>query len=128
VDAVGDREDIRRVIEQAYIEGIHLEQDGEKVHSGFHPAFRMLVRKGEEIDTIDPAAFLAMVKARRENDPAVFEPELTYDIPLIDVAQTTAVARIELFRGGVHLWTDYQLLYRFDDGWKIVSKTYHAHG
>jgi len=124
---LGDREDIRRVIERAYIEGIHLEQDDEKVNDGFHPAFRMLVRKGGEVDTVDPTAFLAMVKARRENDPASFEAELTYDIPLIDVAQTTAVARIELFRSGVHLWTDYQLLYRFGDGWKIVSKTFHAH-
>ena len=61
------------------------------------------------------------------SDPAFFEGELTYDLPLIDVEGEAAVARIELFRGGKHLFTDYQLLYKFDDGWKIVSKVYHSH-
>jgi len=124
---MGDREDIRRVIEEAYIEGIHRDQDDAKVRRGFHPEFRMLVRQGTEVAKVDPGTFLAKVKARRVSDPGSFEKELTYDIPLIDVEGDAAVARIELFRGGVHLYTDYQLLYRFGDGWKIVSKTFHAH-
>jgi len=124
---MGDREDIRRVIERAYIERIHQEQDDAKVKAGFHPEFRMLVRRDAEILKVDPETFLAKVKERRETDPGVFEGELTYDIPLIDVEGTAAVARIELSRGGKHLFTDYQLLYRFEDGWKIVSKIFHSH-
>jgi len=124
---MADREDIRRVIERAYIEGIHLDQDEEKVNGGFHSEFRMLVRQGTVIAKVDPGAFLEKVKARREADPAAFEAELTYDIPLIDVEGTAAVARIELSRGGVHLFTDYQLLCKFDDGWMIVSKILHSH-
>ena len=46
---------------------------------------------------------------------------------MIDIQDTAAVARIELSRGGKHLFTDYQLLYKFDDPWKIVSKIFHAH-
>ncbi|MBU0595135.1 nuclear transport factor 2 family protein [Candidatus Bipolaricaulota bacterium] len=124
---MGDQEDIRWVIERAYIEGIHQDQDEAKVEAGFHPEFRMLVRRDEEIVKVDPGAFLQKVKERREADPGFFEEALTYDIPLVDVEGTAAVARIELYRGGVHLFTDYQLLYRFDDGWKIVSKVFHSH-
>jgi len=124
---MGDRDEIRRVIETAYIEGIHLEQDDAKVNAGFHPEFRMLVRQDGKILKVDPEAFLSKVKERRLNDPAFFEKELTYEIPMIDIEGTTAAARIELSRNGVHLFTDYQLLYKFADGWRIVSKTFHAH-
>ena len=127
VENMGDRDDIRQVIEMAYIEGIHAEQDDAKVKAGFHPEFRMLVRRDADLLTVDPESFLAKVKERRAVDPGFFEQELAYEIPMIDIEGATAVARIELSRGGVHLFTDFQLLYKFDDGWKIVSKTFHSH-
>ena len=118
---------IREVIERAYIEGIHLEQDEEKVRRGFHPEFRMLVRRGEEVLPVDSGTFLARVIDRRREDPAAFESELSYEIEVLDRAETAAVARIDLSRSGVHQFTDYMLLYRFADGWKIVSKAFHAY-
>lgn len=125
--SVSEREDIRRVIERAYIEGIHQDQDEAKVRSGFHPDFRMLVRQDMEIVEVDPMAFVQMMRERRETNPGFFESALSFDIPLIDVEGSAAVARIELRRGGRNLFTDYQLLYKFEDGWKIVSKIFHAH-
>jgi len=68
-----DREQIRRVIETAYIQGIHLEQSKDKVQSGFHAEFGMLVRKGDEIDRVGPEDFLQLVTDRRANDPSLFE-------------------------------------------------------
>lgn len=121
-----ERENIRQVIERAYIEGIHLEQDAAKVQAGFHPEFRMLVRKGAGIAKVDPEAFRQMVATRRKDDPAAFEQPLTFEIPMIDVELSAATARIELNRGGKHLFTDFMLLYKFDDGWKIVSKAFVA--
>jgi hypothetical protein len=35
--------------------------------------------------------------------------------------------RLELRRDGKHVFTDHLSLYRFADGWKIVSKTFQAH-
>ena len=68
-----DRDQIRRVIETAYIQGIHLEQRREKMQSGFHLEFRMSVRKGDEIDNVGPEEFLRLVTDRRANDPSFFE-------------------------------------------------------
>ena len=48
------------------------EHDG-KVQYGFHPQFRMLVRKGDEIDNVGPEEFLRLVTDRRANDPSFFE-------------------------------------------------------
>ena len=104
-----------------------MEQSKDKVQSGFHPEFRMLVRKGDEIDKVGPEDCLQQVTERRANDPSFFEQPRTFEIPMIDIQDTAAVARIELSRGGRHLFTDYQLLYKFEDQWRIVSKIFHAH-
>jgi hypothetical protein len=34
---------------------------------------------------------------------------------------------VELTRDGQLVFTDYLLLYRFGDGWKIVGKVFHCH-
>ena len=45
----------------------------------------------------------------------------------MNVTGNTASARVEVYRDGKHTFTDYLLLYKFTDGWKIVSKADHAH-
>ena len=122
-----ERKAIRQVIETAYIEGIHLEQDADKVRAGFHPGFRMLVQRDGELVKVDPETFLQRVIERRKTQPEAFEAPLIFEIPLIDVEKTVATVRIELSRGGTHLFTDYMLLYKFDEGWKIVSKAFASH-
>jgi len=125
---MSDRDNIRQTIEQGYIEGIHLEQDDEKVRAGFHPEFRMLVPRDADLVTVDPITFLTRMKELRAKDPAAFEPEFRHEIPVLDVEGSAASARVEIFRGGKHVYTDYLLLIRFEDGWKIVSKIFHRHG
>jgi len=87
----------------------------------------MLVRKEGGIDKVGPEDFLQLVSECRTNDPSSFEQPLIFEIPMIDIQDTAAVARIELSRGGKHLFTDYQLLYKFDDQWRIISKIFHTH-
>jgi len=117
----------REIAGNAAIVRVNIRQHDGKVQSGFHPEFRMLVRKGDEIDRIGPEAFLQLVTDRRANDPSFFEQPPAFEIPMIDIQDTAAVARIELSRGGIRLFTDYQLLYKFEDRWRIVSKVFHAH-
>ena len=122
-----DREAVRRVIAEGYIDGLHQAQDAAKVGRGFHPEFRMLVRKGVEIAKVDPVAFLEMMIQRRKDDPAFFARPLSFETPSIDVEGNAAVVRVEISRGGTHLFTDFILLYKFEDDWRIVSKIFQAH-
>jgi len=124
---VSDRAAIRRVIEEGYVQGIHEEQDAVKVEWGFHPEFRMLVRKDGEIAKVSREAFLEMMIGRRKDNPALFEGPLTFEIPLLDIAGRAAIVRVEISRSGKHLFTDFILLYKFGEDWKIVSKIFHAH-
>ncbi len=124
---MSDREAVRRVIAEGYVEGIHEAQDAVKVEWGFHPEFRMLVRKGDGIAKVGPEAFLEMMIERRKEDPAFFAQPLAFETPSIDVEGNAAVVRVEITRAGNHLFTDFILLYKFGEDWKIVSKIFQSH-
>jgi hypothetical protein len=42
----------------------------------------------------------------------------------VDVEGRAAVAKLEVYKSGVYFSTDYMLLYRFSEGWRIVSKIF----
>jgi len=67
-----------------------------------------------------------VVFARKEN-PNAQRPKTTVNYVNIDVTGTAAVAKIELLREGKLIFTDYLMLYKFEEGWKIVGKTYFRH-
>ena len=118
---------IREVIQTAYIEGIHNEQDQDKVHAGFHSEFRMFMRRDGDIAHVDRDTILNGVIRQRKNNPASGQPPIECDISVLDIDEKAAVARINLKRDGVVGCVDYLSLYKFDDGWKIVSKIYQPH-
>jgi Putative lumazine-binding len=55
-------------------------------------------------------------------------PAIRHEFTSVDVTDDAAVARVEIYRDGTHAFTDYLSLYRFPDGWRIVSKIFQAHG
>ena len=118
---------IVRTIEQAYIHGIHIDQDEERVRAGFHPDFAMLVPRDDGLGKVDPMQFLSMMKTRRAEHPETFATPVTFEVPLVGLEGNAAVARVEVSRGEKHLFTDFQLLYRLDERWQIVSKIFQAH-
>lgn len=54
-------------------------------------------------------------------------PRMRHAFTQVDVTGDAAVVRLELHRDGKHTFTDYLSLYRFPEGWKIVSKTFQSH-
>lgn len=119
-----DREAIKHVIQQAYVEGIHNRAGIHLVEAGFHPGFEMLSMTNGLLSRFPIYSWLSnLKKAMSENKPHTVKT--TADIPMVDIAGDAAVARVELFRDGLHTFTDYMCLYKFEDGWKIVVKTYY---
>jgi hypothetical protein len=55
------------------------------------------------------------------------EEKITCKYKSIDVTGNAAMAKIELYQKDKKLFTDYLQLYKFDGGWRIVSKIYHRH-
>jgi hypothetical protein len=119
-----DKEAIQQVIERAYIQGIHGHQDEETVKSGFHGDFAMLVLQDDALEKVMVDEWLARVEVMKTENPDLWEAETRHTFELVDVTGYAAVAKLEVYKGTTHFSTDYMLLYRFEEGWRIVSKVF----
>ncbi|NDJ76331.1 MAG: nuclear transport factor 2 family protein [Chloroflexi bacterium] len=119
-----ERRAIEHVIETAYIKGIHGNQDETTVKSGFHPDFAMLVLRDNAIEKVTVDDWLTRLEGMKAENPALWTAETRHTFELVDVTAYSAVAKLEVFKGDTYFSTDYMLLYRFENGWQIVSKIY----
>ena len=119
--AQDDNAAIIEVVDVAYVQGIHLDGDAEKVRSGMHDSFVMFVRTDAGVNQVTRDAWIARLKPRAADAP---RPDVKAKIAVLDRTADAAVVKVDLFRGGKQLFTDYIALYRFDDGWKLVGKTF----
>ncbi|UCH10627.1 MAG: nuclear transport factor 2 family protein, partial [Fidelibacterota bacterium] len=94
------------------------------VRSGFHDDFRMLVLADNAIDKVSVDEWLTRIEGMKAANPDLWSAEASHQFKLIDVASYAAVAVLDVYRGEVHFSTDYMLLYKFDEGWRIVSKIF----
>lgn len=115
---------IQKVIEEAYIRGIHGSQDESTVKAGFHDQFAMLVLRDNALDKVDVDEWLRRLEGAKVDNPDLWNSETRHEFRLIDVAGYAAVAKLDVWKGETHFSFDYMLLYRFDEGWRIVSKVY----
>lgn len=119
-----DKEAIKQVIEKAYIQGIHGNQDEETVKSGFQQDFAMLVLRDNTLEKVTVDEWLARIETMKAENPDLWEAETRYAFELVDAAGYAAVAKLDVHKGVTHFSTDYMLLYRFEEGWRIVSKIF----
>lgn len=123
-------EAIKQVVEEAYIRGIHGNQDERAVKSGFHRDFAMLVLQDNavDIDKVSVDEWLARIETMKADNPELWSAETTHRFVLIDVSGDAAVAKLNVYKGPTHFSTDYMLLYKFEVGWRIVSKIFTVPG
>lgn len=119
-----DKEAIKKVIERAYINGIHGNQDEAEIKTGFHQDFTMLVLNNNKIDKVNIGGWLDRISKMKKDNPKLWKSKTSYDFKLIDITKNAAMAKLDVFKGTTHFSTDYMLLYEFDEGWRIVSKIF----
>ena len=117
--ALSDQAAVRIPLEQ-YIQG-HATDDSACMRAAFLPTARIeSVREGPVTSwTLDQYC------QRFQGRPAADEASRRRTIDAVDVTGTAASARITLVHGPV-TFTDYFVLLRTEQGWKIASKTFHA--
>ena len=125
-DAVAD---VTAVIERCYINGAFNDLDPAAMREGFHPDFAIFSADGEAIRRYPIAEWAGKTEERKASadfDPAKNKWE--HEFASVDVTGGSAAVKVELFKDGKHVYTDYLSLLKFDSGWKIVAKVYHKHG
>jgi hypothetical protein len=121
-----DEASIKQVVTSAYIDGIQNRGNIDDIRKGFHPSFTMLRLMNNEIKPLPIEDWISNIeKAKANNEPAPAKAEGKF--VNVDITGTAAVVKLDLFREGKKTFTDYLVLYKFAEGWKIVSKTYYRH-
>lgn len=123
----GDEEAIKKVIDEAYIEGLQNGGDLKVTEAGFHPGFNLLVFRNNMLEFLPIYNWIQMAGMRRKAQSEPDKEKISCVYKNIDVTGTAAVAKIELYKSDKLIFTDYLSLYKFEEGWRIVSKIYYRH-
>jgi N-acyl-D-glutamate deacylase len=121
-----DEAAIKEVIVSAYVDGIQIDPNVKLVKKGFHPDFNMYVKQDGKLVKVSRDELVATV-AKMEKAKEKAKKEVTYTFEAVDVVGKTGNAKLIVYKDGKLTFSDYFLLYHFDDGWKIVAKHYEEH-
>ena len=125
--AQSDEEAVKAVINQSYVGGIHNGGPIGDIRKGFHPLFIMFVLNNDQVKQTTIDEWIANIeKSRASNTPPPANKAVAKFVT-VSVVGTSASVILELYRGDQRIFTDNLLLYKFQDGWKIVSKTFYRH-
>lgn len=123
-----EHEAVKNVVTSAYVEGIQNNGSVEDIRKGFHPSFAMLRVMDNTIKPFPIEEWIAAIEKRRAEakpDAKVVRTEATF--LNIDITGTAATVKLELYREGKKTFTDYLVLYKFTEGWRIVTKAFYRH-
>lgn len=121
-------EAIKRVIQTSYVEGIQNEGDMAKIDAGIHPDFKLLgIDKDNGLWQLPISEWKEKIKKRKESGhyPRTGENKISIKFLNVDVTGTAAVAKFEFYVGKQLKYVDFISLYKFTEGWKLVSKIYY---
>lgn len=123
-----NQQTIMNVVQTAYVEGLQNEGDLDKVDSGFHPGFELLgIGKGDQMWKLPIYNWKeTTADAVEEGKKARNKEELvSVNFLSVDVSGTAASVKLEFYVAEKLTYIDYLSLYKFEDGWKIVSKIFY---
>ncbi len=119
---------IQSVIQSAYVDGLQNDGDFAKIDKGFHPGFELLIpEENGGLKKYSLAEWKEKIKANLASGkmPKKGDDRISVKFLLVDVTGNAAMAKFEFYIGPKLTYIDYQFLYKYHDGWKIVSKIYH---
>lgn len=114
---------VRQVLLDTYVAGLFVDRDEDAVREGIHPEFMMLVYDDGELLQVPLQLWLDNLELDGVPTSDTIRPVFRN----VDVTGNTAMATLEIHENGEHIYTDYLGLYRFAEGWRIVSKIYYGH-
>jgi hypothetical protein len=123
-----DEDAIKAAINSAYVGGIHNGGPIADIRKGFHPAFIMFIRtSGTDVKATTLDEWITnLEKSRASGTPAPADPAVA-KYKSVAVNGTSASVTLDLHRGDKKIFTDNLLLYKFDEGWRIVGKNFYRY-
>ncbi len=104
------------------------EGDAHKIDSGIHPDFNLLgIGDDNEMWKYSITDWKAKVLKRREDGelPRTGDKMVSVKYLSVDVSGNSASVKLEFYVGETLTYIDYISLYKFSNGWKMVSKIFY---
>lgn len=119
---------VQRVVQAGYIDGFANLVNVPAMKTSFHPSFEMLWLKDDKVEKTPVASWISGAERRLAKANGT-PPAATYTAKFlqVDVTGSVAVAKVAVYAAGTLAYTDYLSLYKFADGWRMVSKVGHSH-
>lgn len=125
-DVKSDKAAIKELIQKCYIDGAFVKYDGDAMAKGFYKDFSIFTNSKGEVKRYPIKAWVENTKKKRAAGKSLGW-KLTWKLPVLDVTGDAAMAKIEIYKDGKILFTDYQGFYRLNGKWTIVAKIYQRH-
>lgn len=127
-DIQKEKESIKKVIQDAYVDGLCNNADEVAVNKGFHPGFNLIgAGKGNSMWKHPIYNWIEGAKEGKKKHKYAFQDEFTtIKFLFVDVTGNVSTAKIEFYEGDEKKFIDYLSLIKFEDGWKIISKIFYA--
>ena len=122
-----DKKAIKEVVEQFYIDVVFGDKNIATLKNGFHSEFNMYVLYDDKIDKRTLQRWTDRLEQVRSGNAQTPKVNYTYQVKLIDVTGPTAMIKIEIYGNAKLKYTDYLSLYKFKEGWKIMTKLFTQH-
>ena len=129
VYCANDEDQVKQVIQDAYVNGIQNKGSLEDIERGFHPSFELIGigRDGHTVWENHIYTWKESVRQFKEKNPGSVQQPVSCKFELVDITGNACVAKIALYKEEKKIFTDYLSLYKFNDGWRIVSKIFERH-
>ncbi|MCW5910369.1 MAG: nuclear transport factor 2 family protein [Cyclobacteriaceae bacterium] len=125
--AQNDEALVKEVVNSAYVSGIHNGGSIDDIRKGFHPTFQMLRLMDNEVKPLGIEEWITAIEKNRAQGNTAPAVRTEGRFTSVTVSGTAANVVLELYRGDKKIFTDNLLLYKFSEGWRIVSKTFYRH-
>ncbi|MBX2915342.1 MAG: nuclear transport factor 2 family protein [Cyclobacteriaceae bacterium] len=125
--AQNDEAAVKEVVNSAYVSGIQNGGTIADIRKGFHPTFQMLRFMDNDVKPLGIEEWITAIEKNRAQANAAPVVRTEGKFVSVTVSGTAANVVLELYRGDKKIFTDNLLLYKFNEGWRIVSKTFYRH-
>lgn len=122
-------EKIKKTITENYLQGAFNETNIEAFKAIFHPEFSIInIQEDGKFFLFTRTMWEDVLKQRKEDKDFDYSSiALTPKYRTIDLAENKASVTLDLLLHDKVVYTDFLLLTKINNEWKIVSKIYHEH-
>lgn len=126
-EASDEAENVRKVVQESYVDVIYGNGELENLRKGIHPEFNMYVYYKETFSKRTLNSWIERLEANRKKNAGKPKGNYRTEYLMIDVTGQTAMVKLTVYEDEKLKFTDYLTLYKVAEGWKIITKQFSMH-